>query len=209
MAEHQELWLFRHGETDWSASGRHTGRTDLPLNKAGEARAKAIGKRLRGRPFALVLSSPLIRAVETCRARGRLRSGVADLRSPRVQQALGHHRHQLAVDDRVSGLLDRRARRDRRGHAQRCGHAHRHHHEHRPTASSPLSPHAPTVRIRPGGRPSHPVGPCSTSEHGARAGAPTTPPRRRAGDQRSRWQGSEAPAMAAQVLRPSSRQGAR
>ncbi|MCB1486457.1 MAG: histidine phosphatase family protein [Bauldia sp.] len=70
MAEHQELWLFRHGETDWSASGRHTGRTDLPLNKAGEARAKAIGKRLRGRPFALVLSSPLIRAVETCRLAG-------------------------------------------------------------------------------------------------------------------------------------------
>ncbi|MCB1486504.1 MAG: histidine phosphatase family protein [Bauldia sp.] len=70
MAEHHELWLFRHGETDWSKSGRHTGRTDLPLNKAGESRARAIGRRLRGRPFALVLSSPLIRAVETCRLAG-------------------------------------------------------------------------------------------------------------------------------------------
>lgn len=70
MDDHREIWLFRHGETDWSRSGKHTGRTDIPLDKAGEARARAVGRRLKGRPFALVLSSPLIRAVETCRLAG-------------------------------------------------------------------------------------------------------------------------------------------
>jgi broad specificity phosphatase PhoE len=69
-AQHHETWLFRHGETAWSASGRHTGRTDLPLNAAGRRRAQAIGRRMAGRPFALVLSSPLVRAVETCRLAG-------------------------------------------------------------------------------------------------------------------------------------------
>jgi len=69
-AQHHELWLFRHGETEWSADGRHTGRADVPLTLAGQQRARAIGRRLVGRPFALVLCSPLIRAVETCRLAG-------------------------------------------------------------------------------------------------------------------------------------------
>jgi broad specificity phosphatase PhoE len=69
-APHHELWLFRHGETAWSLSGQHTGRTDLPLTDAGRQRAKAIGRRLAGRRFALVLSSPLARALETCRLAG-------------------------------------------------------------------------------------------------------------------------------------------
>jgi broad specificity phosphatase PhoE len=67
--DHQ-IWLFRHGETEWSLSGRHTDRTDLPLTPAGRHRAQAIGRRLAGRPFALVLSSPLSRALETCRLAG-------------------------------------------------------------------------------------------------------------------------------------------
>jgi broad specificity phosphatase PhoE len=67
---HHEIWLFRHGATTWSASGRHTGRTDLPLDAAGRRRAQAIGRRLSGRRFALVLSSPLTRALETCRLAG-------------------------------------------------------------------------------------------------------------------------------------------
>jgi probable phosphoglycerate mutase len=70
MARHHEIWLFRHGETAWSLSGQHTGRTDLPLTAAGRRRAQAIGRRLSGRPFALVLSSPLVRALETCRLAG-------------------------------------------------------------------------------------------------------------------------------------------
>jgi broad specificity phosphatase PhoE len=69
-ARHHQIWLFRHGETEWSQSGQHTGRTDLPLTAAGRRRAQAIGRRLSGRPFALVLSSPLVRALETCRLSG-------------------------------------------------------------------------------------------------------------------------------------------
>jgi probable phosphoglycerate mutase len=67
---HHQLWLFRHGETAWSLSGQHTGRTDLPLTASGRRRAQAIGRRLAGRPFALVLSSPLVRALETCQLAG-------------------------------------------------------------------------------------------------------------------------------------------
>ncbi|HUE03145.1 MAG TPA: histidine phosphatase family protein [Bryobacteraceae bacterium] len=65
-----EIWLIRHGETEWSLSGQHTGRTDLPLTVAGEQRAREIGRFLAGRPFALVLTSPLTRARETCRLAG-------------------------------------------------------------------------------------------------------------------------------------------
>jgi len=66
----RELWLIRHGETEWSRSGAHTGRTDLPLTEAGRANAAAIGRWIAGRPFALVLASPLQRARETCRLAG-------------------------------------------------------------------------------------------------------------------------------------------
>lgn len=65
-----ELWLVRHGETEWSVSGQHTGRTDLPLLPRGEERAREIGKILHGRRFALVLTSPMQRARETCRLAG-------------------------------------------------------------------------------------------------------------------------------------------
>jgi len=65
-----EIWLVRHGETEWSRSGAHTGRTDLPLTEVGRQRAQAIGRYLAGRSFALVLASPLERARETCRLAG-------------------------------------------------------------------------------------------------------------------------------------------
>jgi probable phosphoglycerate mutase len=65
-----EIWLIRHGETAWSLSGQHTGRTDIPLTAAGERQAAEIGRYLAGRPFALVLTSPLQRARETCRMAG-------------------------------------------------------------------------------------------------------------------------------------------
>jgi len=65
-----EIWLVRHGETEWSASGQHTGRTDIPLTATGQRQAAALGRHLGKRPFALVLSSPLARALDTCRLAG-------------------------------------------------------------------------------------------------------------------------------------------
>src|ERR1700723_3481327 len=65
-----ELWLVRHGETEWSAAGRHTSSTDLALTPEGERKAAAVGRMLAGKQFALVLSSPLRRALETCRLAG-------------------------------------------------------------------------------------------------------------------------------------------
>jgi len=65
-----EIVLVRHGETEWSRSGRHTGRTDVPLTELGREQARAVGEALRGRHFALVLTSPLGRALETCRLAG-------------------------------------------------------------------------------------------------------------------------------------------
>jgi broad specificity phosphatase PhoE len=65
-----ELVIVRHADTDWSASGRHTGRTDVPLNTQGRAKAAALRDRLAGRTFAAVWSSPLARARETARLAG-------------------------------------------------------------------------------------------------------------------------------------------
>src|SRR3982751_1494910 len=62
-----EVVLARHGETEWSAAMRHTGRTDVPLTERGERQARAVGEALRGSQFRLVLSSPLRRALETAR----------------------------------------------------------------------------------------------------------------------------------------------
>ena len=58
--------LVRHGETEWSRTGKHTGRTDVELTDRGREQARALGDALRGRPFALSLTSPLRRARETC-----------------------------------------------------------------------------------------------------------------------------------------------
>jgi probable phosphoglycerate mutase len=60
------LYLIRHGETEWSLSGQHSGRADISLNAHGEDEARAVGKRLRDIPFAHVLTSPLQRAQQTC-----------------------------------------------------------------------------------------------------------------------------------------------
>lgn len=64
------LYLIRHGETEWSLSGRHTGRTDIPLTPSGEDEAREIGKHLRAISFARVLTSPLKRAQRTCELAG-------------------------------------------------------------------------------------------------------------------------------------------
>ncbi len=64
------VYLARHGETAWSLSGQHTGRTDLPLTENGERQAHALGQRLRGHSFAKVLTSPSQRAIRTCELAG-------------------------------------------------------------------------------------------------------------------------------------------
>jgi broad specificity phosphatase PhoE len=64
------LWVVRHGPTEWSSSGRHTGRTDVPLTPEGEREAAALRDRLVGVDFELVLTSPLQRARRTAELAG-------------------------------------------------------------------------------------------------------------------------------------------
>ncbi|MGC0328519.1 broad specificity phosphatase PhoE [Streptomyces sp. SAI-170] len=65
-----DLLLVRHGETEWSATGRHTSFTDLPLTPNGEGQAKSLAPLLSGRTFSSVLTSPLARAVRTAELAG-------------------------------------------------------------------------------------------------------------------------------------------
>ena len=66
----RQLWLLRHGATEWALNGRHTGSTDLPLLPEGEAEARALGPVLSQQIFAAVFSSPLQRAQRTCELAG-------------------------------------------------------------------------------------------------------------------------------------------
>lgn len=77
------VWLVRHGETEWARLGRHTGRTDVALTGTGRAQATALGRRLAGHPFALVLTSPLSRAVDTAILAG---FGDVAVRDPDLQE---------------------------------------------------------------------------------------------------------------------------
>lgn len=69
-ADSDELWVVRHGETEWSATGRHTSTTDVPLTEAGEEAARELGERLAGTSFDLVLTSPRQRARRTAALAG-------------------------------------------------------------------------------------------------------------------------------------------
>ena len=74
MPSHEEgpprLWLVRHGETEWSKSGQHTSRTDIPLTELGRRQAASVARKLADHEFTLVLSSPKARALETARLAG-------------------------------------------------------------------------------------------------------------------------------------------
>jgi broad specificity phosphatase PhoE len=72
-----QIFVVRHGATEWSKSGQHTSRTDLPLLPEGREQAAAVAGKLAGREFALVLCSPLRRARETCELAGF--AGVAQI----------------------------------------------------------------------------------------------------------------------------------
>ena len=68
--EMPKLFLARHGDTAWTDSRQRTGRTDIPLNEAGQERARHLGDRLRRWSFACVFTSPLQRAAKTCELAG-------------------------------------------------------------------------------------------------------------------------------------------
>jgi broad specificity phosphatase PhoE len=69
-SELPRLFLARHGDTAWTESRQHTGRTDIPLNGRGEERARELGERLKRFPMAVVFTSPLQRASKTCELAG-------------------------------------------------------------------------------------------------------------------------------------------
>ncbi len=78
MSAGVELWLMRHGETEWSLSGAHTSRTDIPLTDQGRKRAGEMRDFLKGYCFDAVLSSPMQRARETCAIAGLGEQAVVD-----------------------------------------------------------------------------------------------------------------------------------
>jgi len=73
-----QVWLLRHAETEWSRTGKHTGRTDIALTDAGREVARKLGERVAGEDFAVVLCSPLSRARETAQLAGLECSGLRD-----------------------------------------------------------------------------------------------------------------------------------
>ena len=70
MSSGTELWLVRHGETEWSLSGKHTSRTDISLTEHGRKRAEELRDYLKGTKFSAVFVSPMQRARETCAIAG-------------------------------------------------------------------------------------------------------------------------------------------
>ena len=73
-----QLWLIRHGETEWSASGKHTSRTDVSLTEKGRERAALLGEYLAEMKFCAVFRSPMARARETCEIAGFGQRAVVD-----------------------------------------------------------------------------------------------------------------------------------
>jgi broad specificity phosphatase PhoE len=94
------LYLIRHGETEWSLSGRHTGRTDIPLSEQGVQDARKLGQRLHGARFTRALTSPMQRARQTC-ALAAL-TPVAEIEPDLQEWDYGDYEGQRSVDIRKS-----------------------------------------------------------------------------------------------------------
>ena len=92
------VYLARHGETAWSLSGQHTGRTDLPLTANGEQNARRLGQRLKRLTFLKVYSSPLQRASKTCELAGF--SSVAEIDPDLVEWDYGEYEGRRGADIR-------------------------------------------------------------------------------------------------------------
>jgi len=88
--------LARHGETEWTITGQHTGRTDLPLTERGECNARRLRDRLRGLTFAKVFTSPLRRAMRTCELAGF--GSVAQIDPDLVEWDYGEYEGRLTSD---------------------------------------------------------------------------------------------------------------
>ena len=89
-------YLARHGETAWTITGQHTGRTDLPLTERGQANAHRLGERLSGLTFAKVFTSPLQRAVRTCELAGF--GSVAQIDPDLLEWDYGEYEGRLTVE---------------------------------------------------------------------------------------------------------------
>src|SRR5215469_16607972 len=90
------VYLARHGETAWTITGQHTGRTDLPLTERGVQNAQLLGEQLKGLSFAKVFSSPLQRAVKTCELAGF--GAVAQIDPDLVEWNYGDYEGRLTSD---------------------------------------------------------------------------------------------------------------
>jgi len=89
-------YLARHGETAWTITGQHTGRTDLPLTERGEVNARRLCERLRGLTFARVFTSPLQRAKQTCELAGF--GAVVQIDADLLEWNYGEYEGRLTVD---------------------------------------------------------------------------------------------------------------
>ena len=90
--------LVRHGQTEWSKAGRHTGRTDIPLDDHGRAQAASVGELLAGERFTTVLTSPLARAFDTCALAGY--GGVAEVDPDLMEWDYGAYEGRTSADIR-------------------------------------------------------------------------------------------------------------
>ncbi len=94
----QRFWFVRHGETAWSLSGQHTGRTDIPLTQHGEAEARELGERICDVRFSHVLTSPRERARRTCELAGLGRA--AEVEPDLAEWDYGDYEGQRSADIR-------------------------------------------------------------------------------------------------------------
>jgi probable phosphoglycerate mutase len=99
MGDRPEIVLVRHGETEWSRDGKHTGRTDVPLTDQGREQARLLAKRLQEWRFGRVLTSPLFRARETCELAGL--SEAAEVRDELMEWDYGAYEGRTTPDIRA------------------------------------------------------------------------------------------------------------